>query len=143
MTENKYKILIHDVMSYYNFNPEQVVALVPIGEIAIDKSIARGMLHRLSIAFEKQGKPPFKKFGDLMKFYDYHPKVCDDDRMRMTDDARFDTIEEGMIAKSTLPAIAVKYHTKCDKKHIDVIDGRHRLVMSLIMGYKFVPVKFV
>lgn len=84
-----------------------------------------------------------KSFSDVQVLRNYHPKMSPTVGF-MTPLNRIDDMIVTMGSQQvTLPPISVHVRTTIDGEYYDIVDGRHRLAASVILGYIEIPVIFV
>jgi hypothetical protein len=104
--------------------------VVPIDRVLITKPIAATIQNGIGA----------ESFGDVKELRRYHPKMSPYTGFSAPLN-RIDNMMRVMCQRSVdLPPILVKVILTASGEYYDVLDGRHRLAVSVVLGFNAIPI---
>ena len=90
------------------------------------------------LIFDKGMIAKAKKEGLLLKKITVFPKT--NSKWNSLPLNKWDQVEQVFLSKKELYPIKIRFYTKiAEKDYYEVIDGRHRTLASLRLGYEYIP----
>ena len=119
-------------MSYYTCT-DQDALVVPIKNILSTKPIRDIIYTELQV----------QHFSDLLEIRSFCSKVKKGKSNFTSPLNRFQEMHDLMTSGIALPPINVAVHGFGDEEYYEIIDGRHRFAVSVVLNFKEIPIKIV